>query len=223
MCVTSVGSVQQEAVGGRHGSGSNRGGQCEHNGEFLVSIRRHIKDASRIDFVEFVQRRSAALFRTAYILTGNRDTAEDLLQEALEKACRRWNSVAGSDSPEAYVRRIVVNLANDRWRRLRRAGERSDLVDHADSRDAYQVVELRDALVQALHALPMGMRTVVVMHYLHDMSHEEIAETLGISAGAVRSQLARGLAKLRPAAPRNQQLSSPLDDHGTPLPQFEGA
>lgn len=188
-----------------------------------MRIRRHSRDAPRNDFIEFVQHRSAALFRTAYILTGSRDTAEDLLQEALEKSCRHWNRVEVSDSPEAYVRRIVVNLANDRWRRLRRAGERSDLVDHADPRDPYQLVELRDELVQALHALPIGMRTVVVLHYLHDMRHEEIAETLRISPSAVRSQLARGLAKLRTAAPRHQLLSFSRDDHLAAPTQFGGA
>ncbi|MGW2253658.1 SigE family RNA polymerase sigma factor [Kitasatospora sp. NPDC001660] len=177
-----------------------------------------------MDFVEFVQQRSAALFRTAYVLTGSQDSAEDLLQEALEKACRHWNRVAVADSPEAYVRRIVVNLANDQWRRLRRAGERPDLADHADPRDPYRLVDLRDELVQALHALPIGMRTVVVLHYLHDMGDQEIAETLRISPSAVRSQLARGLAKLRTTAPRSEPPPpAPDDDRPTPLPQFEGA
>ncbi|MFE7526652.1 SigE family RNA polymerase sigma factor [Kitasatospora sp. NPDC057542] len=190
----------------------------------LVRLGRRDRDARRIDFVEFVQQRSAALFRTAYILTGSQDNAEDLLQEALEKACRHWNRIAVADSPEAYVRRIVVNLANDRWRRLRRIGERSPYTEHADPRDPYRLVDLRDELVQALHALPIGMRTVVVLHYLHDMGDREIAETLRISPGSVRSQLARGLARLRTAAPQPEPPPPAPDGHQTvPLSQFEGA
>ena len=71
------------------------------------------------DFQSFVAARSAALFRGALVLTGNREAAEDLVQETLERACRRWRTIATKDAPEAYVRRIMVNLANDRWRRFR--------------------------------------------------------------------------------------------------------
>ncbi|WP_234443883.1 SigE family RNA polymerase sigma factor [Streptomyces sp. NRRL B-24484] len=167
--------------------------------------------------MEFVEQRSAALFRTAYVLTGHREMAEDLLQEALERACRHWNRVAVADSPEAYVRRIVVNLANDRWRSLRRGGEHADvdLDARPDARDPYRAVEVRDELLQALHALPIGMRTVVVLRYLHDLDDLEIAETLGVSPGTVRSQLARGLAKLRARAA--------ADTHPAALPHFGGA
>ncbi|GAB2702357.1 SigE family RNA polymerase sigma factor [Kitasatospora kifunensis] len=195
-----------------------------------MRIGKRGKQAPQVDFVEFVQQRSAALFRTAYILTGSQHAAEDLLQEALEKACRNWRRVAVADSPEAYVRRIVVNLANDRWRGLRRRGERAELTDHADPRDPYRLVELREELVQALHALPIGMRTVVVLHYLHDMGDEQIADTLRISPSAVRSQLARGLAKLRTAAPRSQPApgatrapSTARRAAGQALAQLEGA
>ncbi|WP_280720069.1 SigE family RNA polymerase sigma factor [Kitasatospora sp. MAP5-34] len=177
----------------------------------------------QVDFVEFVEQRSAALFRAAYVLTGSREVAEDLLQEALEKACRRWKRVAVADSPEAYVRRIVVNLANDRWRTLRRVGEGAALdLTAADPRDPYREVELRDELVQALHTLPMGMRTVVVLRYLYDLGDQEIAEMLRITPGAVRSQLARGLAKLRAAGPLYGQ-PVPATDHARALLQFEGA
>ncbi|WP_425528128.1 SigE family RNA polymerase sigma factor [Yinghuangia seranimata] len=153
------------------------------------------------------------MFRTAYVLTGNRETAEDLLQEALERACRNWKRVTAADSPEAYVRTIVVNLANDRRRRLRRRGEELPVVpDRTDPHDAYRQLEQRDELIRALQALPVGMRTVVVLHYLHDMDDQGIAATLGITPGSVRSQLSRALAKLRANAAAL-----------TPLPHLEGA
>ncbi len=180
-------------------------------------------DTEEIDFVEFVRQRSPALFRTAYVLTGSQDVAEDLVQEALERACRHWRRVCAADSPEAYVRRIMVNLANDRWRRLGRAGETSGLPDRADPSDAYRRVDLRDEVIRALQALPIGMRTVVVLHYLHDMADQEIATMLGVSANSVRSQLARGLAKLRAATGGGLDPGSGSAGHAIPLLQIEGA
>ncbi|QMU75655.1 SigE family RNA polymerase sigma factor [Streptacidiphilus sp. PB12-B1b] len=166
--------------------------------------------------MEFVRQRSATLFRTAYVLTGSQDAAEDLVQEALEKACRHWRRISDAESPEAYVRQILVNLANDRWRRLGRVRETSALPDRADPGDAYQRVDLHDEVIRALQTLPMGMRTVVVLHYLHDMGDQQIAGMLGVSPNAVRSQLARGLAKLRAnAGPKGRAAL-------LPLPQIEG-
>jgi RNA polymerase sigma-70 factor (sigma-E family) len=179
-----------------------------------VKAHRSGTGSEEIDFVEFVRQRSPALFRTAYVLTGSQDVAEDLVQEALEKACRHWRRISDAESPEAYVRRVMVNLANDRWRRLGRARETSPVPDRADPRDAYQRVELHDEVIRALQALPMGMRTVVVLHYLHDMGDQQIAAMLGISSTAVRSQLARGLAKLRADATPDRQQAL--------IPQIEG-
>lgn len=68
-------------------------------------------------FVEFVAARSAALFRTAMLIVGDRHAAEDLVQGALERAYRHWDRVAGMEAPEAYVRRILANLATDHHRR----------------------------------------------------------------------------------------------------------
>ncbi|MFI0759991.1 SigE family RNA polymerase sigma factor [Streptomyces anulatus] len=153
-----------------------------------------------IGFTEFVAQRSGALFRTAYALTGDVHVAEDLVQETLERACRQWRKVAVADSPEAYVRKVLVNLANDRWRRLSRRGERpglSGVPETADPRDRFGQVDLRAELIEALLGLPMGMRSVVVLYYLHDLDVRQVADVLDISSSAVRSQLARGLAKLR--------------------------
>ncbi|WP_246213741.1 SigE family RNA polymerase sigma factor [Kitasatospora viridis] len=168
----------------------------------MIGLRRGRETAAeRIDFTEFVQQRSAALFRTAYLLTGSRETAEDLVQEALEKAYRRWSRICAADSPEAYLRRMVVNLANDRWRHQRHDGGEAagTAEDRAADDDPFALVDLREELVQALHALPIGMRTAVVLHYLHDMDDQQIAEMLNVSPSTVRSQLSRALVKLRAA------------------------
>lgn len=158
------------------------------------------------DFHAFVTARSAALFRGALVLTGNRDAAEDLVQETLERACRKWRTIAATDAPDAYVRRIMVNLANDRWRRFRRTVPHPDGPERAAPGDEYGQVDSRDQLVRALQRLPMRMRTVVVLRYFHDLSDAEIAADLAISPSTVRSQLARGIEKLRSEVPA---LSAP--------------
>ena len=79
-----------------------------------------------VPFEDFVRARSAALFRTALLLTGqHRAEAEDLLQGALERAYRHWGRISRSGDPERYVRRILANASTDRWRQLRRRPEQS--------------------------------------------------------------------------------------------------
>jgi len=148
------------------------------------------------DFVSFVRARSAALVRSATLLVGDAHEAEDLVQAALEKACRRWESIRRSASPEAYVRRIVVNLANDRWSRIKRRPEVT--IGHSDAPvEPYTQVDLRDLLIRGLFRLPIGMRSVLVLRYFDGVDDDEIGTMLGINAASVRSQAARGLAKLR--------------------------
>ena len=157
---------------------------------------------ARTEFEEFVTARSAALFRTAVLLTGNRQEAQDLVQSALERACRHWERVAAAEQPEAYVRRILVNSLKDRWRARRRIVE----VSFDDARPAprsgpspYRQVELRRTMIAALQKLPVGMRSVLVLRYFEDLTEAEIAHTLNCSAGTVKSQAARGLTRLRAA------------------------
>lgn len=152
-----------------------------------------------LDFAEFVRDVSPRLLRTAYLLSTSQDTAEDLVQEALERACRRWHRIAAMDTPEAYVRRIIVNLANDRWRQWGRLRETSQAQppDRVDPHDDYARLDLRDQLTALLEKLPVRTRTVIVLRYLHDLDDQQIADALGISPGTVRSQLSRGLTKLR--------------------------
>jgi RNA polymerase sigma factor (sigma-70 family) len=121
-------------------------------------------------FRDFVAARSAALFGGALVLTRNRETAEDLVQETLERAWSKWSTVAAKDAPEAYVRRIMVNLANDRWRKFRRTVAHQGDSGGVAPGDEYARVDSRDQLVRALHSLPMRMRTVVVLRYFHNLS-----------------------------------------------------
>lgn len=164
-------------------------------------------ELAELDFPGFVAARSGALFRGALVLTGNRDAAEDLVQETLERACRKWRTIAAKDAPDAYVRRIMVNLANDRWRRFRRTVPHQDTGDRAAPGDEYGRIDSRDQLVRALQSLPMRTRTVVVLRYFHDLSDAEIAADMQISESTVRSQLARGIGKLRSQFPARSDPS----------------
>ncbi|MFE4632969.1 SigE family RNA polymerase sigma factor [Streptomyces sp. NPDC056773] len=151
-------------------------------------------------FTAFVQARSSALFRTALLITGERHVADDLVQSTLEQVCRHWRKVRSADAPEAYARRILVNLANDRWRKLRGRPE-VPLDDGIGGGhvDPYRGLVVRDELMRELQSLPVGMRTVLVLRYFEDLDDAEIGRLMNISAGSVRSQAARGLSKLRSA------------------------
>ncbi|MBE1492613.1 SigE family RNA polymerase sigma factor [Plantactinospora soyae] len=145
-------------------------------------------------FREFVEVRYADLLRTAYLLTGTRDAAQDLLHAALLKAMRRWRRL---DEPVAYVRKILVNERTNRWRRI---GSRELLTATVPDRvrpDATETVVVRDELMTALQKLPARMRAVLVLRYWEDQSEADTAALLNCSVGTVKSQAARGLTRLR--------------------------
>jgi len=153
-----------------------------------------------VSFEEFVQGCSPRLFRTALLLAGqDRAAAEDLLQLALERTYRHWGRVCGSGDPERYVRRILANAANDRWRRAFRRPERPLQPGDAGPvvADQTDAVAERDFLARTLAGLPPRQRTVLVLKYYNDLSEAEIADVLGCSVGTVKSQASRGLARLR--------------------------
>jgi RNA polymerase sigma-70 factor (sigma-E family) len=149
------------------------------------------------DFREFVSSRSAALLRTAYLLTGDLGHAEDLLQVALVKAYRHWQRVRQAGNPEAYVRKILVNERRSRWRRERSVPMVFGMVPDQPVPDGTTGVEERDVLWRAVLAMPPRTRAVLVLRYWEDLSEAETADILGCSVGTVKSQASRGLRKLQ--------------------------
>ena len=143
----------------------------------------------------FVAERGSALLATAVFLTGSRVAGEDLLQAALERLMRKWHRVRGD--PEGYLRRMLYHLAVDQWRVRRRRPEVLTDVDLPARSDGTDDLHLRQALLQALAALPPRQRVVLVLRYWEELSEAEIAATLGCSAGTVKSSASRGLARLR--------------------------
>ena len=153
------------------------------------------------EFTGFVRERAPGLVRIAYALTGDQQTAEDLVQAALAKACARWPRLNGY--PEPYVRRIIYNDRVSGWRRQ---GRRPELLmaEPPDTRSGPghdHDTTLRLALRQALLSLPPRQRAVLVLRYLEDRSVEETAEVLGCRPGTVASQSTRALRKLRALVP----------------------
>jgi RNA polymerase sigma-70 factor (sigma-E family) len=149
------------------------------------------------DFRQFMATRSTALLRTAFLLTGDRGHAEDLVQSALIRAYRHWGQVRRSGVPEAYVRRILVNERNSRWRRDRhRAREVVGEVPDRPGGDEAQALADRDEMWRGLQAMPPRTRAVLVLRYWEDLSEAETAELLGCSVGTVKSQASRGLRRL---------------------------
>ncbi|MEN3611484.1 SigE family RNA polymerase sigma factor [Plantactinospora sp. ZYX-F-223] len=149
------------------------------------------------EFRLFVRDQWGPLARTAYLLTGDRGTAEDLVQAALEKTHRHWARIQRKDAPQIYVRRVMVNTAIS-WRRRRRPLEVPLLgSDTTPTPDAYAQVEQRQQLVVALRQLPRRTQAVLVLRYFEDLSEADTARVLGCSVGSVKSQASRGLARLR--------------------------
>ena len=152
-------------------------------------------------FEAFVRARSAALLRTAYLLTGDRGGAEDLLQTALLRSLRHWRKARSA--PEAYVRRVLVNLCRDNWRRAAARPRELPLLPGAEAVQpvdgpADRIGQRRD-LVSALVLLPPGQRAVIVLRFVDDLSVAETAALLGISHGTVKSYTSRAIATLRAA------------------------
>jgi len=144
-------------------------------------------------FDTFARARTAGLLRFGYVLTGDRDRAADLVQDALERALVAWPRIVNRDDPEAYVRRIMVNRHVSIWRRTRRERLVAEPPDAAleppDPHDAW--------LWSELATLPARQRAVLVLRFYEDLGAAQTAEVLGCSVGTVKSTTSRGLARLR--------------------------
>jgi RNA polymerase sigma-70 factor (sigma-E family) len=148
------------------------------------------------EFDEFMSAHWASLFRTAYLLTGDYQLAEDLLQTAFAKVFLSWSKISKMGQPVAYTRKIVTNQAMSWWRRssssevptLDIPGE-----DHAGHEDR---VTRASVVWAALATLPAKQRAVMVLRYYEDLSEVEIADTLNISPGSVKSYASAARATL---------------------------
>jgi RNA polymerase sigma-70 factor (sigma-E family) len=154
------------------------------------------------DFDSFFRVRAPALLRTAYLLTGDRHLAEDLVQAALARTYRSWRRLTDGGNPEAYVWRVMYNLQVSVWRRRRVAETMpGDLPERRDDADHAQAAVERMVLRRALQSLPVRQRAVIVLRYFEDRSEAEIAEILNCRVGTVKSHTRRGLDRPRGLMP----------------------
>ena len=162
------------------------------------------------DFDDFVRSASTPLLRLAYLLTGDHGHAEDLVQTALLRTARRWRSARAQ--PEAYARRVLANLAKDRWRsRSRRPFETESGPEPGHDDDPNGQVLLRRTLLPAVLRLPARQRAVLVLRYFEDLSVDDTAAVLGCSPGTVKSQTHAALARLRDLLDDDTRQSKEID------------
>ncbi|WHT19624.1 SigE family RNA polymerase sigma factor [Crossiella sp. CA-258035] len=149
------------------------------------------------DFGEFVRMSLPALLRYGHALTGNPHDAADLVQSVLEKVGTRWRKLLRQEvNPQAYVRRAMANTHVSRWRRVRKESLVADLPEDSQSYEQADRLE-NEPLWQALRELPPRQRAVIVLRYYDNLTEAEIAESLGVTKGTVKSQASKAMAALR--------------------------
>jgi RNA polymerase sigma-70 factor (sigma-E family) len=168
-----------------------------------------------VTFEQFAVARLPSLLRYAVVLTGDRDLAQDVVQEVLARTPVRWKRISEADSPEAYVRRMVLNEYLS-WRRswaarnIHAVGER--LVDLDDARggvrDHAQNIVEADALWARLATLGRKQRAVLVLRYYEQLDDNAIAELIGCTPATVRSQASKALKTLRLSSEREQLVNA---------------
>jgi len=159
--------------------------------------------SEQIGFAEFVALRRDAWVRAACLLTGDPHTAEDLVQTALVRVWPRWRRISARGDADAYVRTALMNvfLTSVRRRRWREVIADPGVAEALDRQRAApapgEAMEVRLHLRHLLAGLLPGQRAVLVLRYYLDLSEQETAATLGCSVGTVKSQAAKGTARLR--------------------------
>jgi RNA polymerase sigma-70 factor (sigma-E family) len=165
----------------------------------VVGSRADIRVPARVGVTELFHVHYRRLVGLARLLVDDRETAEDVVQEAFEGLYRRWRRLRDPHSAEAYLNRSVVNGSRSRLRR--RATERAHVPPEARQAPAaeatYVAHEAEHALIDVVLALPRRQREVVVLRYYLDLSEEQIADWLGVSPGSVKQHAHRATATLQ--------------------------
>jgi RNA polymerase sigma-70 factor (ECF subfamily) len=180
------------------------------------SALERVDSEADLDFDELFQRYSSMVFRLAYHILGDREEALDVSQEVFLTIYRKLNTFRGESSLKTWIYCIAANRASNRcrwWNRLRRRGTVS-LEEHLSnepgqdhSRDLRSGVrnpedelllqEERQLVENALRRLPLQHRIAVIMRDIDGLSYEEIAESMQVSLGTVKSRIARGREMLK--------------------------
>lgn len=168
-------------------------------GDFRRGIALGGRADEEAEFREFVERFSTTLLRAAVLLVRDVDAAQDAVQLTLLRTFRRWSRAR--HAPEAYSRRVLVNVCRNHWRHHRRhpaqAFSADDQMDALAAIDATGLVEQRMFLEQALAGLPELQREVLVLRFFLELPVAQVADVLSVPEGTVKSATHRGLGALR--------------------------
>jgi RNA polymerase sigma-70 factor (sigma-E family) len=172
-----------------------------------VQMRARRRDTAAVDveFAAWMAARQTALVRTAYLLTGSQQAAEDLVQTTLTKLYLAWDRISDRQHVDAYARRALVNEHRSTWRRSSR---RLEVLSAAPPERGHEPAAYdgdREAVWRFVQGLPPRQRAVIVLRYYEDLSEAETADLLGISTGTVKSQASRALASLRDRVPAREE------------------
>ena len=162
-------------------------------------------------FADFALARAGALHRAAYLMVGDSQLAQDLVQEALTKTYIAWPRLRDPRNAEAYCRKAITTTAISWFRRKGWHNERPSehLPEDARGLDGPETgVAEQDALWRALRALPSRQRAALVLRFYADLTEAQTAEAMGCAVGTVKSQVAAGLAKLRDRLGEDAELLS---------------
>jgi RNA polymerase sigma-70 factor (sigma-E family) len=170
---------------------------------------RALDDDAEREFRAFVRAQTPALTRAAYLLTGDRHQAQDLVQSALANTALRWS--AAVQNPGAYTRKALYHQAVSRWRWLRRRPESLPGILPEPTPRPNDDVELRIVVQVALAKLTPRQRAVLVLRYFEDLSEADAAAVLGCAVGTVKSQTRHALSRLRVLAPELEDLWTPVE------------
>ena len=165
----------------------------------VVRAREVLVDSEQGALASLYEEHAGSAFRLAYLLTGDAELAEDLVQDAFVRLIGRFADLRSPESFDAYLRRTIVNLTYGLFRRKRveRAYLARERASAARSVDGLPDIEARDELWARLQGIAPRQRAALVLRYYEDLSDHQAAEVLGCSVRSVRSLVARGLQAMR--------------------------
>jgi RNA polymerase sigma-70 factor, ECF subfamily len=158
--------------------------------ETLALGRETARAAAEVGFREIFAVSYPRLVVQLYGVTGDAVEAEDLVQEAFVRAAAAGRRFTKLDNHEAWLRTVAINLQRSRWRKQRNFSRIRDRLSEPPT--DLPALEDRLDVIEALRGLPAGQREVVALHYLADLEVAEVARTLRIAEGTVKSRLSRG-------------------------------
>jgi RNA polymerase sigma-70 factor, ECF subfamily len=148
-------------------------------------------DRSPRDYEDVYARTYGRLVGQLTVITGNPQEAQDAVQEALFRAWLRWSRISRYQDPEGWIRRVAINVATSRWRRIRRI---VPLPTESESRDDPRIDLIPEvlALLGTMAQVPRRERQALVLFYLADLSVQEVADSMSIRMGTAKALLSRG-------------------------------